>query len=92
MSDEADKEDKIKHPISMCPHTTLCRLLVHPKDKVKVREQGEVVYRIPCWSCSGVYINEMGGLLQNHVDEHRKDFTIILQLSIQGLTGNYQRT
>ena len=32
---------------TMRPHTTLRRLLVHPRDKVDLAEQGELVYQIP---------------------------------------------
>ena len=50
---------------AMRPHTTLRRLLVHPKDKVELAEQGELVYQIPCKnSCE--YTGETGRL-----DEHR---------------------
>jgi len=33
------------------PHTTLRRLLVHPKDKEELAEQGELVDQIPCKNC-----------------------------------------
>ena len=32
---------------TMCPHTSLRCLLVHPNDKVELEEQGELVYPIP---------------------------------------------
>ena len=41
---------------TMRPHTTLRRLLVHPKDKVELEEQGELVYQIPCKNCGAEYI------------------------------------
>ena len=39
-------------------HTTLRRLLVHPKDKVELEEQGELVYQIPCKNCGAEYIGD----------------------------------
>ena len=45
------------------PHTTLRRLLVHPKDKVELAEQGELVYHIPR-NCSAEYILETVRLLK----------------------------
>ena len=43
-------------------NTTIRRLLVHPKDKVELEEQGELVYQIPCKNCGAEYIGETGGL------------------------------
>ena len=57
----------------MRPHTTLRRLLVHPKDKVELEEQGELVYQIPCKNCGAEYIGETGRLLKTRLEEHRKD-------------------
>ena len=57
----------------MRPHTTLMRLLVHPKDKVELEEQGELVYQIPCKNCGAEYIGETGRLLKTRLEEHRKD-------------------
>ena len=45
------------------PHTTLRRLLVHPKDKVELAEQGDLVYHIPC-NCGAEYIIETLRLLK----------------------------
>ena len=58
---------------AMRPHTTLRRLLVHPKDKVELEEQGELVYQIPCKNCGAEYIGETGRLLKTRLEEHRKD-------------------
>ena len=58
---------------TMRPHTTLRRLLVHPKDKVELEEQGELVYQIPCKNCGAEYIGETGRLLKTRLEEHRKD-------------------
>ena len=57
----------------MRPHTTLRRLLVQPKDKVELEEQGELVYQIPCKNCGAEYIGETGRLLKTRLEEHRKD-------------------
>ncbi|KAK2176307.1 hypothetical protein NP493_672g01011 [Ridgeia piscesae] len=56
-----------------CPHTTLKRVLVHPKDKVELVEQGELLYQIPCKNCGAECIGETGRLLKTRLDEHRKD-------------------
>ena len=56
----------------MCPHTTLRRLLVRPKDKVELDEQGELVYQIPCKNCGAEYIGETGRLLKTRLEENRK--------------------
>ena len=58
---------------AMRPHTTLRCLLVHPKDKVELEEQGELVYQIPCKNCGAEYIGETGRLLNTRLEEHRKD-------------------
>ena len=57
----------------MRPHTTLRHLFVHPKDKVELEEQGELVYQIPCKNCGAEYIDETGRLLKTRLEEHRKD-------------------
>ena len=43
---------------AMHPHTTLGRLPVHPKDKVELAEQGELVHQTPCKNCGTEYIGE----------------------------------
>ena len=48
-------------------------LLVHPKNKVELEEQGELVYQIPCKNCGAEYIGETGRLLKTRLEEHRKD-------------------
>lgn len=70
--------------LAMHPHTTLCRMLVHPKGKVKAGEQGEVVYKMLC-QCLGGYIGEAGCLPQTHVEEHKKDLN---NISITQYTRN----
>ena len=57
----------------MRPHTTLRLLLVHPKDKVELEEQDELVYQIPCKNCGAEYIGKTGRLLKTQLEEHRKD-------------------
>ena len=51
-----------KHNVSAAvkPHTTLKRLLVHPKDKRTPQETAGVVYEIPCRDCPSVYVGETG--------------------------------
>ena len=43
---------------AMRSHTTLRRLLVHPKDNVELEEQCDLVYQIPCKNCGAEYIEE----------------------------------
>ena len=57
---------------AMRPHTTLRRLLVHPKDKVELEEQGELVYQILCKNCGAEYIGETGRLLKTSLEEQGK--------------------
>ena len=56
----------------MRPHTTLRRLLVHPKDKAELEEQGELVYQIPCKKCGAEYIGETGILLKTGTQKVRR--------------------
>ena len=58
---------------AMRPHTTLRRLLVHPKDKVEPEKQGELVYQIQCRSCGATYIGDTGRLFKTRLIEHKKD-------------------
>ncbi|KAI0217214.1 hypothetical protein LSAT2_030909 [Lamellibrachia satsuma] len=58
---------------AMRPHTTLRRMLVHPKDKVEPEEQDELVYQILCQSCGAAYIGETGRLFKARLNEHKKD-------------------
>ena len=64
-----------KHGVStaMKPQNKLRDLLVHPKDKVKEMDKGQGVYKVPCRSCSAVYVGETGRKLGTRFDEHRKD-------------------
>ena len=55
------------------PHTTLRRLLVHPKDKIEKQKTCGVVYKVKCNNCEKVYIGETGRKLETRIQEHRKD-------------------
>ena len=72
-----EKIDRVmkKHDIAtaMRPHTTLRRLLVHPKDKCDMTEDGELVYQIPCRDCDMSYVCETGRLFKYRLEEHKKD-------------------
>ena len=61
-----------KHTISvtMIPHSTLCRALVHPKDKTKLCG---CVNRILWKNCEAKYIGETGRKLGTRLSEHKKD-------------------
>ncbi len=58
---------------SVKPHTTLRKLLVHPKDKIVSHKNSEIVYEIPCKNCNQSYIGEMGRTLGQRVKEHRAE-------------------
>ena len=58
---------------AMKPHSTLRQLLVHPKDKCEIAEEGELVYKIPCRDCDMSYIGETGRLFRYRLEEHQKD-------------------
>ena len=53
------------------PHSTLRQKLVHVKDPTPVLQMANVVYSIPCTTCSAVYIGQTGRLLKTRLDEHR---------------------
>ena len=55
------------------PHTTLRRLLVHPKDKIPKEDTCDVVYQIPCLNCDEVYIGETGRQMKTRQAEHQQD-------------------
>ena len=59
-----DKATRIfrKHGISTAvkPHTTLRKMLVHPKDKRDPLTTTDSVYELPCSNCKSSYIGETG--------------------------------
>ena len=62
----------IKYATAMCPHTTLRRLLVHPKDNVELAEQGDLVYQTPGNNCGAEYIGETAENATVRTQEERK--------------------
>ena len=52
------------------PHQTLRRMLVHLKDRVEPECWSGVVYKIPCRSCTKVYIGQIGRT--HRLKEHRR--------------------
>jgi len=59
------------------PHTTLRKMLVHPKDRINDEEKPEAVYKIPCKNCERVYFVETGRPLGVCIKEHRKEVNSI---------------
>ncbi|KAI8507604.1 hypothetical protein Bbelb_149840 [Branchiostoma belcheri] len=55
------------------PKTTLRSLLVHPKDKLQDTAKTDCIYKIPCKSCSEVYIGETGRTFGTRLEEHKKE-------------------
>ena len=54
------------------PYQTLRRTLVHLKDHIPLQQRSGVVYRIPCRTCTKVYIGQTGHTLEHRVKEHRR--------------------
>ena len=55
-----------------CPHQTLRRTLVHLKDRIEPERRAGVVYKIPCRSCTKVYVGQTGRTLEHRLKEHRR--------------------
>ena len=53
------------------PHSTLRQQLFHVKDPTPVLQMANVVYSIPCTTCSATYIGQTGRLLSTRLDEHK---------------------
>ena len=53
------------------PHTTLRKLLVHPKGKIPQSE----IYKIPCMNCNNKYIGQTGQTLDHRIKEHKRALT-----------------
>ena len=47
--------------------------MVHLKDKVKDEEKTELIYRVPCKSCSSSYVGETGRKFGLRIKEHKKE-------------------
>ena len=84
---------------AMRPHTSLRRLLVHPRDKIELAEQGELVHQIPRKNCGVEYIGETGRsqLLKTRLDELRKDTDNTnngkyTRNGIKGLMSNFNKS
>ena len=62
----SEKANRIfrRHGIAtaMRPHSTLRKMLVHPKDKRDPNATTDVVYEIPCTNCKHTYVGETGRL------------------------------
>ena len=61
----------IQTPVSA--HTTLRKMLVHPKDKIPDEKKCGLVYHIDCLNCKQVYIGETGRKLEIRTKEHRDE-------------------
>ena len=57
------------------PHRTLRQTLVRLKDQTPLQQRAGVIYRIPCGTCSKVYIGQMGRMLEHHLKEHKRTLT-----------------
>ena len=57
--------------VTFRPHATLRKILVSPKDSIPVEKKANVVYQIPCTSCSEVYIGQTSRTLGTRLREHK---------------------
>ena len=57
------------------PHRTLRQMLVRLKDHIPLQQRAGVVYRIPCGSCSKVYIGQMGRTMEHRLKKHKRALT-----------------
>ena len=65
------KKHGIETPVR--PHTTLRKILVHPKDKIPDDKKCGLVYHIDCLNCEQAYIGETGRKLEIRRKEHRDE-------------------
>ena len=57
------------------PHRTLRQTLVNLKDRIPLQQRAGVVYRIPCGTCSGVYVGQTCRTLDHRLKEHKRALT-----------------
>ena len=57
------------------PHRTLRQTLVNVKDRIPLQQGAGVVYRIPCGTCSGVYVGQTCRTLDHRLKEHKRALT-----------------
>ncbi|XP_072046220.1 uncharacterized protein [Amphiura filiformis] len=64
-----------KHDIAtaMRPHSTIRKMVVHPKDKQEPVKTPNCVYEIPCGSCDLTYVGETKRTFGTRMDEHRRE-------------------
>ena len=67
------------------PHTTLRKMLVHPKDKIPDNKKCGVIYEVPCKNCNRTYVGETGRQLGVRISEHQKE-------TEKASTANYTRS
>ena len=65
------------------PHTTIRKLLVHPKDKITQEQKTDCIYEVPCLNCDKVYIGETGRKLEVRLKEHKKDVETAEQIGVR---------
>ena len=59
--------------VAFRPHSSLQRHLTKVKDTLPAEKKANVVYKIPCSTCSSVYVGQTGRLLGKRISEHRAD-------------------
>ena len=57
----------------MKPHTSLRKILVHPKDKVDPPVKTDCIYEIQCKNCNYTYVGETGRKFSLRLKEHKKE-------------------
>ena len=57
--------------VTFRPHNTLSQQLVRLKDPTPTMQTSNVIYSIPCQTCSKVYVGQTGCLLGARIQEHK---------------------
>ena len=57
--------------VTFCPYNTLHQQLVRLKDPTPTMQTSNVVYSIPCRTCSKVYVGQTGCLLGARIQQHK---------------------
>ena len=57
------------------PHHTLRQTLVRLKDQTHLQQRAGAIARIPCGTCSKVYIGQTGRTLEHRLKEHKRALT-----------------
>ena len=68
-----------------CPYLTLRGIFVYLKDHIPHQQRSGVVYRIPCGTCTKVYIGQTSRTLEHQLKEHRRAL-VLGEISLSAVT------